>query len=111
MVRVLAVACRRIAVFFDRQSRRFESMHCTGVSASWCPVCGDCVCPPYCHECGGTELCRPDHLARPNDWFCKDCELWVKDDGTRLERNSDECPLHAAWSTHAEADLQERGIL
>lgn len=23
-----------------------ESQHCTGVTATWCPVHGDCACPP-----------------------------------------------------------------
>lgn len=22
-----------------------EANHCTGISASWCPIHGDCVCP------------------------------------------------------------------
>lgn len=28
-----------------READRLESEMCSGVAASWCPVCGDCECP------------------------------------------------------------------
>ena len=24
---------------------KLDVAHCTGISAGWCPVCGDCTCP------------------------------------------------------------------
>lgn len=27
-----------------RQAAVLEAQSCTGISASWCPVCGDCAC-------------------------------------------------------------------
>ena len=52
---------------------------CTGVSASWCPVCGDCACPVDD---------RGEHVStlNPGDYG--------KDDPA--------CPLHARSSKHAE---------
>lgn len=38
------------------EADRIESANCTGVSASWCPVHGDCRCP--------------DPLDDMNDWNC-----------------------------------------
>lgn len=34
---------RMIAVITDWLDRT-EPVKCTGVSASWCPICGDCCC-------------------------------------------------------------------
>lgn len=47
---------------------------CTGIAASWCPVCGDCACP------------------RTVDGERIDNE------------GADDCPLHAASSAHASAE-------
>lgn len=52
---------------------------CTGRSASWCPVHGDCVCP----------------RTRPDGDF----------DGERMDDPA--CPLHAPSSSHAEGDDPE----
>lgn len=51
---------------------------CTGISASWCPRCGDCQCPT--NENGET----------------------ISDDGEEFAKNSERCPLHAPWSTHGD---------
>lgn len=32
--------CRTVVAWLDRT----EPVQCTGVSAVWCPVCGDCTC-------------------------------------------------------------------
>lgn len=50
-------------------------VECTGISASWCPVCGDCTCP------------------RDEDGGCMQ-------DGFDVVEDS-ECPLHGMQSTHA----------
>jgi hypothetical protein len=52
---------------------------CTGVSAMWCPRCGDCRCPV--NEAGETIS------AYDPDCYGKD---------------SPDCPLHARGSRHAE---------
>jgi hypothetical protein len=49
-------------------------MGCTEVSATWCPVCGDCVCPV------------------------------IPGSGGEIDRNSEDCPLHAPWSAHGEIE-------
>lgn len=50
---------------------------CTGLSAQWCPACGDCACGPR-YE-GGR-------------------------DGGERTLSDDGCPLHSAASRHALAD-------
>jgi hypothetical protein len=52
---------------------------CTGVSAMWCPRCGDCRCPV--NEAGETVS-------------VEDLGYYGKD--------SPDCPLHARGSRHAE---------
>jgi hypothetical protein len=52
---------------------RVERIECTGVAASWCPVCGDCGC------------------ARDEDGELVDENV-----------PNDECPLHGFRSQHAE---------
>lgn len=53
---------------------------CTGLAASWCPVCGTCTCPRY--DDGGR----------------------VRDDAGTVWGAS--CPLHGATSTHAEGEVE-----
>lgn len=53
----------------DARGRMIE---CTGVSARWCPLCGDCNCPELNDGGGWASLDSPD------------------------------CPLHAPESRHAE---------
>ncbi len=49
-----------------------SAFECTGISAGWCPVHGDCTCP----EIPGTD--------------------------GEIDRNSETCPLHSPSSTHGE---------
>ena len=53
---------------------RAPSLECTGASARWCPVCGDCTCGPRYEGAGADE------------------ERTLDDDG---------CPLHGASPQHA----------
>ncbi len=53
-------------------------IECTGISASWCPIHGDCACPR--NSSGET----------------------ISDDGEDFAKNSERCPLHAPWSDHGE---------
>ncbi len=57
-------------------------IECTGISAGWCPIHGDCKCP-IDPETGET----------------------MSDDGQELARNSEKCPLHAPWSNHGEQEF------
>ena len=62
---------------FADARRHIEQGHaCEGISASWCPVCGDCLCPEDEEEGG-----YPDG------------------------RNDPTCPLHAPASPHATGRL------
>jgi hypothetical protein len=45
---------------------------CTGISANWCPIHGDCTCPVSSDP---------------------DCNILA-------DKNDDNCPLHSAASTH-----------
>lgn len=54
---------------------------CTGLAASWCPVCGDCTCPEPCAE-GENEA--------PT---------------TYLEDAPVSCPLHGSTSRHADTSV------
>jgi hypothetical protein len=37
---VIRSLCRKVVAWLDRT----EPVQCTGVSAVWCPVCGNCTC-------------------------------------------------------------------
>ena len=52
-------------------------MQCTGVSAGWCPIHGDCTCPE------------------------------IPGSGGEIDMNSEDCPLHASSSTHGEEQFIE----
>ena len=57
--------------------RGFNSMSCTGISAAWCPIHGDCTCVR------SEEDDRFDHVYAPvglDDW---------------------NCPLHSMESSHS----------
>lgn len=57
---------------------------CTGVSARWCPLCGDCTCPfDERHGWGAGVFPSVDDEREPYD---------------------DECPLHGVASQHAEGE-------
>jgi hypothetical protein len=49
-----------------------EPLGCTGISARWCPIHGDCVCPE------------------------------IPGSGGEIDMNSDACPLHSFSSRHGE---------
>lgn len=51
---------------------------CTGVAASWCPNCGDCMCP------------------------------YDEDFGYLGDRNDPSCPLHGPQSLHAEVRFRSQ---
>jgi hypothetical protein len=53
-------------------------MQCTGISASWCPVHGDCTCPT--NEHGET----------------------ITMDGEELGKDNPDCPLHGIRTDHGE---------
>ena len=57
-----------------------EPVHCTGVSAAWCPRCGSCTCD------------RAANMDNP------DCPLH-SEDSHHAERNPEplSCPHDAAW--------------
>jgi len=64
---------------FDEPDALFTDHYaggCSGVAASWCPVCGSCTCPRREY---------PDPGGRP---------------GEVLAENPD-CPLHGSLSDHA----------
>ena len=52
---------------------------CTGLTARWCPIHGDCDCP----------AAEPDRCGLPNSVALQ----------PPLDRPG--CPLHGRWSTHA----------
>jgi hypothetical protein len=62
--------------------KREESQGCTGVSAMWCPVHGNCTC---------NDDAAPEELEASN---------------VVGDLNHPGCPLHGEGSTHAEAELQ-----
>ena len=49
-------ACRE---WIEDYEKRREA--CTGVSASWCPRCGDCACPRFAGERQEEDPCCPLH--------------------------------------------------
>jgi hypothetical protein len=62
-------------------------MECSGISAGWCPNCGDCCCPVN----SAGEPVDAEELR------------WLKDpDLCALARNSWDCPLHSPASVHGE---------
>jgi len=52
-------------------------MECTGISADWCPVHGDCICPVV----DGEHVCM---------------------DGETYGRDNPACPLHGTNTDHGE---------
>jgi hypothetical protein len=101
-------APRLVPLALDKLDWR-NDLGCTGIGASWCPVCGGCTCQR--HDDGeldvrlfredGTEYDLPyvdrggaRYYPCPNDLR-----------GTGLVRKAvgmDDCPLHAPDSKHAE---------
>ena len=64
-----------------------DAEECTGVSASWCPNCGDCTCPRDADGDFVTRTIEPATIWR----------LWPI-----LEHVADkDCPLHGEKSKHA----------
>lgn len=57
-----------------READRLEAQSCTGLTATWCPVHGDCKCPDNEHGYEGRTL------------------------------NDLGCPLHGETSAHAEVE-------
>lgn len=80
-----------------RRDRARESSSCTGVAASWCPVCGDCTCPV-----------ADDGVTRPN-LDGEDCRLHGKD-SDHCERADDAEVDHdpTASATDYGAELQRQ---
>jgi hypothetical protein len=60
-----------------------ESEDCTGIAAQWCPVHGDCTCPP-------------ERVFEHGEWVDR-----------VLDKNHPQCPLHGAASSHAAAIAQD----
>lgn len=87
-----------LALTTQQASRLVEAgdfVHCTGISAVWCPVCGNCQCEAYLKE----ELCTcDDHYEefRESDPDCPTHNVSVPE-----KFNDPRCPLHAADSKHA----------
>lgn len=44
--RMIRLLCGKVVTWLDRT----DPVQCTGVSAVWCPVCGDCTCPDREHS-------------------------------------------------------------
>jgi hypothetical protein len=61
------------------EADRLESTSCTGLTATWCPVHGDCRCPHVYYADG--------------------------DEPQGRTLNDPACPLHAVSSSHAEAGV------
>ena len=59
-------------------------IECTGVSAGWCPIHGDCICPVDEHG---------EHITM---------------DGEGFGRDNPACPLHGDGSTHGEPQRSDR---
>lgn len=76
---------------------------CTGVSAHWCPVHGDCVCTPACPSC---RRCGPSYIVKqpgvaPFHFFeCRQCGAIFEHIGD-FDRDDPACPLHSLFSEHA----------
>lgn len=62
-------------------------MGCSGISASWCPIHGDCICPRHAVE----------------DWDDVDKHPELADSNGE----HDDCPLHSMASTHGEVQIIE----
>ena len=56
-------------------------MGCSGISAGWCPIHGDCICPV-------DE--RGEHITMDGEGFGLD---------------NPDCPLHAGNSTHGDVQV------
>lgn len=65
-------------------------MACTGVSASWCPHCGDCTCPRLDTGEPEVRVAEEPTIFRP----------WPK---TYVVHNPS-CPLHGTDSQHCAPD-------
>jgi hypothetical protein len=59
------------------EAAHLESITCTGLTATWCPVHGDCKCPHAFY-------------------------LGESDEPQGRTLNDPQCPLHATTSSHAE---------
>jgi hypothetical protein len=71
---------------------------CTGISARWCPLCGDCTCRPICPDCG--------ERIGPRDgggFYCVNCMLDFDELEIEIPRDDPRCPLHRDDSPHGEA--------
>jgi hypothetical protein len=55
---------------------------CTGVSASWCPIHGDCTCPRHTVKDWDDADLHPELIASQGE--------------------DENCPLHGVLSNHAE---------
>lgn len=64
-----------------RRADLIESQQCTGLTASWCPIHGDCLCP---RDEGGEHVDR--YTGEP-------------------AMHDEDCPLHAPSSSHAEGRI------
>lgn len=68
---------------------------CTGISARWCPVCGDCSCRPVCW------VCR-ERMPKAGPGFrCDRCVVEIDWEDVDLPHDDPECPLHRDDSQHA----------
>ena len=75
---------------------------CSGVSAGWCPSCGDCTCPR--DEDGGWV----EEIVENGDAGQSVTVITLNGPGygNRIERVEDpDCPLHARDSPHAEGEV------
>ncbi len=75
---------------------------CTGVSARWCPVCGDCTCP---HDEDGSWV---EEIVENDDTGQSVTVITLNGPGygNRIQRVEDpDCPLHARDSPHAEGNV------
>lgn len=72
---------------------RIEYRRHTGLSASWCPICGDCICPR--NPWDDTEPAIMD-WGEPQWWSGRQPVCVV---------THPECPLHAAASKHEDGAI------
>lgn len=100
-----------------------ERPACTGLSASWCPIHGDCTCRPACPLCDRVDTveegqqragatvdvvycCRACEatIRREYELFpptgAQDPEPWIFQASGDYPRNRPDCPLHGPASTH-----------
>lgn len=102
IVRVL----RRVAGALNKAATNLETAECTGVSASWCPIHGDCVCSPYDVRCPQCDAGSDEVITKGMAFMCHRCSHeWPCDQGSAcfdgVDKNSPYCPLHSRESKHA----------